>query len=104
VLIVLAYLGPLAVVPLVLAPTDREIRWHAKHGLVLLVAELLLRVTFIVATALVSLTTAGLGWAMSMVMIVIWVAILAVHLVAIIKAIGGTRLMIPGVSHLAGHS
>lgn len=36
-----------------------------------------------------------------MVVIFIWVAILGVHIVAIIKAMGGTRLIIPGISEFA---
>ena len=42
VMIVLAYLWPLAIVPLLLEKDDADVQWHAKHGLVLLAAELLL--------------------------------------------------------------
>jgi uncharacterized membrane protein len=101
VMIVLAYLWPLAIVPLLLEKDDAEVQWHAKHGLVLLAAELLLLTGFAVLTSLVSLATFGLGCALSMVVIFIWVAILGVHIVAIIKAMGGTRLIIPGISEFA---
>ena len=101
VMIVLAYLWPLAIVPLLLEKDDADVQWHAKHGLVLLAAELLLLVGFAVLTSLVSLATFGLGCALSMVVIFIWVAILGVHIVAIIKAMGGTRLIIPGISEYA---
>ena len=40
VMIVLAYLWPLALVPLLVEKQDAEVQWHAKHGLVLMVAEL----------------------------------------------------------------
>jgi uncharacterized membrane protein len=101
VMIVLAYLWPLAIVPLLLEKDDADVQWHAKHGLVLLAAELLLLVGFAVLTSLVSLATFGLWCALSMVVIFIWVAILGVHIVAIIKAMGGTRLIIPGISEYA---
>jgi uncharacterized membrane protein len=101
VMIVLAYLWPLAIVPLLLEKDDADVQWHAKHGLVLLAAELLLLVGFAVLTSLVSLATFGLGCALSMVVIFIWVAILGVHIVAIIKAMGGGRLIIPGISDYA---
>lgn len=101
VMIVLAYLWPLAIVPLLLEKDDADVQWHAKHGLVLLAAELLLLMGFAVLTSLVSLATFGLGCALSMVVIFIWVAILGVHIVAIIKAMGGTRLNIPGISEYA---
>jgi uncharacterized membrane protein YjgN (DUF898 family) len=100
VMIVLAYLWPLAIVPLLLEK-DADVQWHAKHGLVLLAAELLLLMGFAVLTSLVSLATFGLGCALSMFVILIWMAILGVHIVAIIKAMAGTRLIIPGVSEYA---
>ena len=101
VMIVLAYLWPLAIVPLLLEKDDADVQWHAKHGLVLLAAELLLLVGLAVLTSLVSLATFVFGCALSMFVILIWVAILGVHIVAIIKAMGGTRLIIPGISEYA---
>lgn len=101
VMIVLAYLWPLAIVPLLLEKDDADVQWHAKHGLVLLAAEMLLLMGFAVLTSLVSLATFGLGCALFIFVIFIWVAILGVHIVAIIKAMGGTRLIIPGISEYA---
>jgi uncharacterized membrane protein len=101
VMIVLAYLWPLAIVPLLLEKDDAEVQWHAKHGLVLLAAELLLLMGLAVLTGLVGLATFAFGCAISMFVILIWVAILGVHIVAIIKAMGGTRLIIPGISEYA---
>ena len=101
VMIVLAYLWPLAIVPLLLEKDDTDVQWHAKHGLVLLAAELLLLMGLAVVTGLVGLATFAFGCALSMFMILIWVAILGVHIVAIIKALGGTRLIIPGISEYA---
>ncbi len=98
VMIVLAYLWPLAIVPLLLEKDDADVQWHAKHGLVLLAAELLLLVGLAVLTGLVGLATFAFGCALSMFMILIWVAILGVHIVAMIKGMGGTRLIIPGIS------
>ena len=37
-MIVLSYLWPLALVPLLVEKEDAEIQWHAKHGIVLMVA------------------------------------------------------------------
>ena len=41
-MLVLAYMWPLAVIPLFLTKDDGEVQWHAKHGLVLMAAELAL--------------------------------------------------------------
>jgi hypothetical protein len=101
VMIVLAYLWPLAIVPLLLEKDDADVQWHAKHGLVLLAAELLLLMGLAVLTGLVGLATFAFGCALSMFMILIWVAILGVHIVAMVKGLGGTRLIIPGISEYA---
>ncbi len=46
VMIVLSYLWLLALIPLVVEKEDREVQWHAKHGLVLTGAEVLFWVAF----------------------------------------------------------
>ena len=67
-MIVLAYLWPLALVPLLVEKHDAEVQWHAKHGIVLMVAELVaaVRATCVV-TSIVSLATFGLGCVLSLV-------------------------------------
>ena len=98
VMIVLAYLWPLALVPLLLEKDDADLQWHARHGLVLLGVESLLLVGFAVLTSLVSLSAFGFGCVLGVVVVFMWVAILGLHVVAIVKAMGGTRLRIPGIS------
>ena len=49
VMIVLSYLWLLALIPLVVEKDDQEVQWHAKHGLVLTVAEMVFWVAFQVA-------------------------------------------------------
>jgi uncharacterized membrane protein len=100
-MIVLAYLWPLALVPLLLERQDADVQWHAKHGIVLMVAELVVLFAYIMMTTLVSLATLGLGCALSIFIVFGWVAVLAIHVVAIVKGIGGTRLIIPGLSDYA---
>src|SRR5512140_2684768 len=41
-MLVLSYLGLLALIPLIVLKDDREVQWHAKHGLVLTVAFIVL--------------------------------------------------------------
>ena len=100
-MIVLAYLWPLALVPLLLEQHDPDLQWHARHGLVLMVAELLLLFGYIVLTSVVSLAALGLGCALSILLVFGWVGILALHVIAILKGVGGARLIIPGLSHYA---
>jgi hypothetical protein len=102
VMIVLAYLWPLALVPLLLQRDDQEVQWHAKHGIVLMVAELIVIFTYLLFTTFVSLTTFGFGCALGVFLMVFgWIGILAVHIVAILKGVNGGRLIVPGISRYA---
>jgi hypothetical protein len=101
VMIVLAYLWPLALVPLVFDKADPEAQWHAKHGIVLMIAELMLILTWFVMTMLVTFSTYGLGCVLIIFLVFGWVAIFALHVVAILKGLNGSRLIVPGVSEYA---
>ncbi|MEE2775794.1 MAG: hypothetical protein VYE73_03405 [Acidobacteriota bacterium] len=95
-MVVLAYLWILALVPLLVEKDDEEMQWHAKHGLVLVIAEIAF---WIALTILSNIPLLGiLGCA---IFPVAWLAILAVHIVCIVKGIGGERFMVPGVSQYA---
>jgi len=101
VMIVLAYLWALAIVPLLLEKQDAEVQWHAKHGLVLMAAELIVILAYALMSSLVSLATLGLGCVLIVFLVFAWVGILALHVVAILKAVNGGRLIIPGISEYA---
>ncbi|HKB09231.1 MAG TPA: hypothetical protein VKD69_01210 [Vicinamibacterales bacterium] len=101
VMIVLAYLWPLAIVPLLAEKNDSEVQWHAKHGLVLMAAELVLIVVYMIVTSLVSLAAFGLGCVMILLLVFASVGILALHVVAILKGLNGRRLIVPGISEYA---
>ena len=98
VMIVLSYLWLLALVPLLTEKDDRDVQWHAKHGIVLMVAELVLWV----AVTMVNIVT-GLfvGCLIGFLSLFLWVAIVVLHIMCIVKGINGQRLIIPGVSQYA---
>jgi uncharacterized membrane protein len=101
VMIVLAYLWLLALVPLLLEKQDAELQWHARHGIVLMIVELILLFTYVILTSLVSMATLGLGCVLSLFLVFGWVGILALHVVAILKGVNGGRLIVPGISDYA---
>jgi uncharacterized membrane protein len=101
VMIVLAYLWPLALVPLLVEKEDPEIQWHAKHGIVLMIAEIVLLIAFGMVTSIVSLATFGIGCVLSLLVVFLWIAILAVHVMAIIMGVNGKRFLVPGISEYA---
>ena len=100
-MIVLAYLWLLAVIPLLVEKQDPELQWHAKHGIVLMIAELTGLFAYVLLTSVVSLATLGLGCILGLFIVFAWVGILALHVAAIIKGVNGGRLIIPGLSDYA---
>ena len=99
-MIVLAYLWPLALVPLLVEKDDPDVQWHAKHGLVLMGAEIVLWVAFVVVSIASSMAI-GVGCFLALLMNLVWLAILVIHIVAIIQGINGKRFLIPGISEYA---
>lgn len=99
IMIVLAYLGILAVIPLVAEKEDREVQWHAKHGLVLLAAEIIISIIISVIGGMISFADAGCSGCMASSLF--WVVVMVVHILAIVKGVNGQRLIIPGLSDFA---
>jgi uncharacterized membrane protein len=95
-MLVLSYLGLLALIPLLMEKDDREIQWHAKHGLVLLAAEFVVWICLMMVS--MALSFVDFGCTGCVLYSVFGIAILVVHIMAIVKAINGQRLIIPGVS------
>ena len=101
IMIVLAYLWLLALVPLVVEKGDAEVQWHARNGIVLMIAEIVALGAYVAFTTLVSLAMLGLGFALGLLLVVAWIAVLGLHVVAILKGINGGRLILPGISAYA---
>ena len=76
-MIVLAYLWPLAVIPLLVEKQDPEVQWHAKHGIVLMIAELAVLFAYMLLTSIVTVAAFGLGCILSLFLVFVWVGILA---------------------------
>jgi uncharacterized membrane protein len=93
VMIVLAYLWLLALVPLLVEKEDPEVQWHAKNGLVLTAAELLLWIVFFILTMI-----PFLGCVILIFQLLLWVGIVILHIIAIVKGVQGGRLVIPVLS------
>jgi uncharacterized membrane protein len=101
IMIVLSYLWLLALVPLLVEKDDREVQWHAKHGIVLMVAEIVLWIAVSVVTMVLSMVSGMLGCVVSLLTFGLWIGILIVHVMAIVKGVNGGRFIIPGISEYA---
>lgn len=102
-MIVLAYLGPFAIIPLLVEKEDPEVQWHAKHGLVLFVAEIALMVGLAIVNAVIAAIPVinALACFGCVLYLIVLVPIVAVHVMAIIKGVNGERFIVPGLSQYA---
>jgi uncharacterized membrane protein len=92
-LLILAYLAVLGFIPLLLS-RDREVRWHARNGLLLF---LVVFVTGVAAT-IVGIFLPAMSCPYAVAMLIVSLMYVGIVILAIVKAIQGQRLMIPGVS------
>ena len=93
-MIVLAYLWILALIPLLVEKDDREVQWHAKHGLVLTAAEIALGL----ALGVLSSVLACIGCVIAP---LLFIPFLVIRIMCIVKGMKGERFLIPGLSPLA---
>jgi fumarate reductase subunit D len=96
-MLILAYLGLLALVPLFAVKDSDFVRWHARNGLVLGLGGW-------VALSLLGFILANvplLGCLASLVVGLCAVGLLVVDILGMVKALGGERWRIPWVSDLA---
>jgi uncharacterized membrane protein len=91
-MIVLSYIWVLFLVPLLVEKDDAEVQWHAKHGMVLTILEILIQVllNIIVAT--------GIGCIFAVFIPVVFLVFAVIRLIAIVKGINGERFIVPFVS------
>jgi uncharacterized membrane protein len=103
-MLVLSYLGLLALVPLLVEKEDKNVLWHAKNGLVIFAAFFIALIVLWIVSMVVGFVP-GLGCLFSVVSFFagagIWIGYLVVIIIAIMKAVKGERLIVPGVSEYA---
>ncbi len=96
-MIILAYLGFLALIPLLVEKEDADIQWHAKHGLVLMLSWMVLFVALAIISSIPGLgLVIGCGVSPFLVLIIFFV-----HVFAIVKGLDWERLLIPVISDFA---
>ena len=94
-MLILSYLGPLAIVPL-LVEKDEEVQWHSKNGIVLFLG---LIAVGIIASILGFVPLLGLILSCGMGPLTI-LAYLVLTLVGIMKALKGEKLRLPVIADL----
>jgi uncharacterized membrane protein len=99
-MLVLSYLAFLGVVPLLFARRDPEVRWHARNGLLLFGAV----AGIALAATLVGTLLPALGCLYATLMFVVLALYAFIAILAIVKALDGQRLLVPGISKYAGRT
>jgi uncharacterized membrane protein len=96
IMLILSYLWILALIPYLTEQRDPEVKWHARHGLVLLVAEIVLNIVLFILSLI-----PVLGCVFSILWMVVWIGIVVLHVICLVKALGGERFTIPYISPYA---
>ncbi|TET84035.1 MAG: hypothetical protein E3J36_02480 [Candidatus Nealsonbacteria bacterium] len=89
ILAIISYIGILCLVPILMKEKDEFVKFHAKQGLVLFIAE--------VATLLISWIPI-LGWFIGFILWIIWVVL---SLIGIINAVDGKQVPLPVIGKFA---
>jgi uncharacterized membrane protein len=96
IMLVLSYLGILALIPLLTKKDDPEVQWHAKNGLCFAVAFFVVFFIFMIVgfVPFLHLLVFPLEC-------IIWLGFIVVTIMAIMKALNGQRFRLPVVSDFA---
>jgi uncharacterized membrane protein len=95
-MLVLSYLGVFALIPLLTKKEDSELQWHAKNGLAIFGAEIIVCVLFIVLSRI-----PVLGCLAAIVSCFVPLLFLGVFIFCLIQALNGKRPRIPFISDFA---
>jgi uncharacterized membrane protein len=99
-MVVLSYLWILCLIPLLTKKDDSEVQWHAKNGLAILIAEIVVWVLFTIV-GIILRRIMFLGCGLATIQCVVWIAFLVIRVMAIIKGVNGQRFRVPMVSDFA---
>ena len=94
-MVVLSYLWILALIPLLTKKEDKEVQWHAKNGLAILVAEI---ACWLILTMLGFVMPGGIMLTLNC---ALWIAFLIVRVVCIMQGVNGQRFRVPVISDFA---
>jgi uncharacterized membrane protein len=100
-MLILSYLGLLALVPLLVEKEDKNVQWHAKNGLVIFAAFIVASIALWILTMVVGAIPA-LGCLVAILTglahLALFIGYLVVIVMGIMKALKGERLILPAVS------
>lgn len=93
IMLVLSYLGLLALIPFLIEKNDSEVQWHSKNGLVITAAFVIL----LIGLGILSMIPL-LGLLFMLAGLFAWLGWLVVSILGIVKALNGQRFTLPGLA------
>jgi uncharacterized membrane protein len=97
-MLVLSYLGILALIPLLTKKNDPEVQWHAKNGLALTIAEVII---WVALEAILWVLPSGISCLVRVVTCLVPLGMIVLMIICIMKAVKGERLRLPVITDLA---
>ncbi len=95
-MVVLAYLGILSLIPFFAEKEDDFVQYHARQGLTLFIAEIVLMVVLMVISMIPIL-----GCLIAILQLFFWLGVLVYHIILIVRAVKGERVKIPFITMYA---
>ena len=100
-MLILSYLGLLALVPLLVEKEDRNVQWHAKNGLVIFAAFVIASIALVILSMILG-AIPGLGCLLGLLSFLLHMGLgigyIVIIVMGIMKALKGERLIVPAVS------
>lgn len=97
---VLAYFGPLVLVPILGAPKSPFARYHSNQGLVLFIAEIVYGIIYAILSTVFYSISFSLGSILTSVLGIVYVVIAIIAIIGIINAIQGKAKALPVIGNI----
>jgi len=98
VMCVLSYFGIFAMIPLLTKKDDPFIQWHAKQGLLFLVAMIVVMIALVVLGIVLAMVVPALAVIAAILNLIVSLGWLALTIICILKALKGEKFEIPVIS------
>lgn len=92
---ILAYFGPLVLIPIFAAPTSKYARYHANQGLVLLITGIIYIIAEVVLSTIFYIVSWYIGSFVSTLLSLVWILFTVLAIIGIINAAGGRAKELP---------
>jgi len=98
IMLVLSYIWILFLVPLIAEKEDPQVQWHAKHGMILTIVEVVLQFGIWIMSTILGHIISFISCITCFIPMLIWIGFLVIRILCIVKATKGEKFLVPGLS------